>query len=108
MKCTRFSGIYTYPNNAGGYSGFLDYFTIVGKDGPKDFIMSMRRVGNCVYEGDAWVGSKHLSVMLWIQTNHLIVFHDTIMVIISLLSILQELYIGGGIIGNYFLKLQNK
>ena len=66
MKCTRFSGIYTYPNNAGGYSGFLDYFTIVGKDGPKDFIMSMRRVGNCVYEGDAWVGSKHLSVMLWI------------------------------------------
>ena len=55
MKCTRFSGIYTYPNNAGGYSEFLDYFTIVGKDGPKDFIMSMRRVGNCVYEGDAWV-----------------------------------------------------
>ena len=66
MKCTKFSGIHIYQDMTGGYSEFLDDFTIIGKDGPKDFIMSMRRVGNCAYEGDAWVGSKHLTIMLWI------------------------------------------
>ena len=65
MKCTKF-GIFTYPNNVGGYSDFLDYFTLVGKDGPKDFIMNITRVGNCAYEGTAWVGSKRLSVSLWL------------------------------------------
>lgn len=66
MKCTEFSGIKRLPDNVGGYSNFLDSFTIVGKDGPKDFIMKMTRIGNSPYEGTARVGSKRLSVMLYL------------------------------------------
>ncbi|MBQ3323758.1 MAG: hypothetical protein IJG81_02815 [Muribaculaceae bacterium] len=66
MKCTRFSGIIRMKDGFGGYSDYLDYFTIVGKDGPKDFIMSMTRIGNSPYEGTAWVGSKRLKVMLYL------------------------------------------
>jgi hypothetical protein len=65
MKCTKFSGIYMYPDMTGSISEFLDDFTIVGKDGRKDFIMSMTRLGNCVYEGTARVGSKRLTVTLY-------------------------------------------
>lgn len=67
MKCTEFSGIQHLPNEDGGYSDYLDSFTIVGKDGPKDFIMSMTRVGNSPYEGTASVGSKKLTVMLYLE-----------------------------------------
>ena len=67
MKCTNFSGIYMAQDGFGGYSEYLDYFTIVGKDGPKDFIMSMTRVGNCPYEGTAAVGTKHLTVTLYLE-----------------------------------------
>lgn len=67
MKCTNFSGIYMAQDGFGDYSEYLDYSTIVGKDGPKDFIMSMTRVGNCPYEGTAAVGTKHLTVTLYLE-----------------------------------------
>ncbi|MBR5087147.1 MAG: hypothetical protein IKX31_09115 [Muribaculaceae bacterium] len=67
MKCTKFSGIKGMKDGFGGYSDYLDYFTIVGKDGSKDFVMSMERMGNCPYEGTARVGSKKLKVMLYID-----------------------------------------
>lgn len=67
MKCTKYSGIHIYPDMTGSNSEFIDYFTIVGKDGSKKFTMSMTRVGNCPYEGDAWVGSKHLTVTLYLD-----------------------------------------
>lgn len=67
MKCTRFSGIKRMRDGFGGYSYYLDYFTIVGKDGSNDFVMSMERVGNSPYEGTARVGSKRLTVMLYLD-----------------------------------------
>lgn len=59
MKCTNYIG----DNDN------IDSFTLAGKDGPKDFIMKLRSDVNDggLYFGNARVGSKQLTVTLYLE-----------------------------------------